>query len=213
MIDANDHRRHARPRPRIEGLADLIFGVSLGIDAIALLPTSATTPAEMTSRILIFAFAFLFLITSWLTYTTYMSILPLETLTVTFLNVVLLLCVALIPYLLNNVELGSNPGVEEFSASLFGLDLAGILVILAVFAHVLSRMETQHGAPDAARLFRNGRNRMAILAAWVGLSVAPGFAAPVFLGVPIRFYMWSVPLFSYWLGRIVRPESRTYKAT
>jgi uncharacterized membrane protein len=212
-IDASEHERHARPRPRIEGLADLIFGVSLGIDAIALLPTSAVTPAEMTSRILIFAFAFLFLITSWLIYTTYMSILPLETLTVTFLNVILLLFVALIPYLLNNVELGSNPGVEDFSASLFGLDLAGILVILGVFAHVISRMEIQHAAPDAAQLFRNGRNRMAILAAWVGLSIAPVFAGPVFLGVPIRFYMWSVPLVSYWLGRVVRPESRTYKAT
>lgn len=211
VTDRSDHERHARPRPRIEGLADLIFGVSLGIDAIALLSTSAATPAELTSRILIFAFAFVFLITSWLIYTTYMSILPLETLTVTLLNVLLLLCVALIPYLLNNVELGINPGVEEFSSSLFGLDLMAILLILAVFAHVISRMETEHAAPEAARLFANGRNRMMILAAWVALSIAPVFAGPEFLGVPLRFYMWSVPLLSYWLGRVVRPDSRTYK--
>src|SRR5205809_3730476 len=95
-----------RPRPRIESLADLIFGLSLAIDAIALLPTSATTPGDMNSRILIFSFAFLFLITAWLLYTTYMSVLPVDTQLVTFLNVVLLLFVALIPYLLNNVELG-----------------------------------------------------------------------------------------------------------
>src|SRR2546421_6391030 len=47
-----------RPRPRIESLADLIFGLSLAIDSIALLPTSATKPGDMNSRILIFAFAF-----------------------------------------------------------------------------------------------------------------------------------------------------------
>src|SRR5439155_23055788 len=94
-----------RPRPRIETLADLIFGLSLAIDAIALLPTSATTPGDMNSRILIFSFAFLFLITAWLLYTTYMSVLPVDTQLVTFLNVVLLLFVALIPSLLNHLEL------------------------------------------------------------------------------------------------------------
>ena len=59
-----------RLRPRIETLADLIFGLSLAVDAIALLPTTATTPADMNSRIVIFAFTFLFLITAWLVYTT-----------------------------------------------------------------------------------------------------------------------------------------------
>jgi len=81
----------------------------LAIDSIALLPTAAATPEQMNSRILIFAFAFLFLITAWLIYTTYMSVLPVDTLTVTFLNVALLLLVALIPYLLNSVVLGDSP--------------------------------------------------------------------------------------------------------
>ena len=51
-----------RPRPRIESLGDLIFGLSLAIDSIALVPTGATTTDQMNQRILIFAFAFLFLI-------------------------------------------------------------------------------------------------------------------------------------------------------
>src|SRR2546425_8226488 len=126
-----------RPRPRIETLADLIFGLSLAIDAIALLPTSATTPGDMNSRILIFSFAFLFLITAWLIYTTYTSVLPVDTLSVTFLNVALLLLVALIPYLLNNVELGDNAAIRDYSSSLFALDLSGILAILAILAHTV----------------------------------------------------------------------------
>src|SRR2546421_10063805 len=98
-----------RPRPRIESLADLIFGLSLAIDSIALLPTSATKPGDMNRRFLIFAFAFLFLITAWLIYTTYTSVRPTDSLTETFLSVALLRLVALIPYLLNHVELRDSP--------------------------------------------------------------------------------------------------------
>ena len=54
--DPSEVETPRRPRPRIETLADLIFGLSLAIDAIALLPTAATTPGDMNSRILIFSF-------------------------------------------------------------------------------------------------------------------------------------------------------------
>jgi len=200
-----------RPRPRIETLADLIFGLSLAIDAIALLPTSGTTPGDMNSRILIFSFAFLFLITAWLLYTTYMSVLPVDTQLVTFLSVVLLLFVALIPSLLNNVELGDNRAIQDYSSSLFALDLAGILAILAILAHILGVEKNRLVPPDAAKLFRNGRNRMVVLSVLMAASIAPTFWEVTFLGVQARVYLWTVPLISYWLGRAVRPQSRTYK--
>ncbi len=202
-----------RPRPRIETLADLIFGLSLAIDAIALLPTAATTPEDMNSRILIFSFAFLFLITAWLIYTTYMSVLPVDTMPVTFLNVALLLLVALIPYLLNNVELGDNPAIRDYSSSLFALDLAGVLGILALFAYVLGAEGKGLVPPESARLFRSGRNRMVLLAVLMAVSVAPPFWQVSILGVQARIYFWALPLISYWLGRALRPESRTYKVS
>ncbi len=208
----------SRPRPRIETLADLIFGLSLSIGSIALIANSPTRPAEIGNHIFAFAFTFLILITSWIIYTTDMSVLPTETRAITFLNVALLLLVALVPYLLNNVEL-VNPSldpaqasaIQEYASSLFALDLAGILVILASFAHVISLEEKKLVAPDLARLFRNGRNRMAVLAAIMAVSVAPQFWAWSILGVPARFYFWYLPLISYWVGRLVRPQSRTYK--
>jgi uncharacterized membrane protein len=202
--------RRRRPRPRIETLADLIFGLSLAIDAIALIPTSATNPGDMNARILIFAFAFLFLITAWLIYTTYMSVLPVDTTTVMFLNIVLLLLVALIPYLLNSVELG-DLGIRDYASSLFALDLAGILVILAVFAHVIGREEKQLVSPEVVRLFKNGRNRMVILAVLMAISIAPPFWTVTVFGIQARIYFWTLPLISYWAGRVLSPESRTYK--
>jgi hypothetical protein len=151
-------------------------------------------------------------------YTTYMSVLPVETRTVTFLNVGLLLLVAIVPYLLNGVEVVA-PGlassdvsaVQNYSSQLFALDLGGILIILGTFAHVISLEERKLVAPELATLFRNGRNRMAILAALTLISVAPEFWEWTLLGVPIRLYLWYPPLISYWVGRAVRPDSRTYK--
>ncbi len=209
-----------RPRPRIETLADLIFGLSLSIGSIALIANSATSPEEIGSHIFAFMFTFLFLITAWLIYTNFMSVLPLETESITFLNIALLLLVALVPYLLNNVEL-ANPSltlaealkIKDFASTLFALDFAGILVILASFAHVLSVEEKKLVAPELVVLFRNGRNRMAVLAVVMAVTVAPQFWQLSLLGVPLRIYMWYIPLISYWAGRAIRPESRTYKVS
>ena len=208
----------ARPRPRIETLADLIFGLSLSIGSIALIANPPKSTAEITTHILTFAYTFFVLITAWMIYTTYMSVLPIETRTVTFLNVGLLLLVAIVPYLLNGVEVVA-PGltlsevsmIQNYSSQLFALDLGGILIILATFAHVISLEEKRLVAPELVTLFRNGRNRMAILAILTLISVAPQFWDWTLLGVPIRLYLWYPPMISYWLGRAVRPDSRTYK--
>jgi hypothetical protein len=206
------------PRPRIETLADLIFGLSLSIGSIALIANPPKTMGEITSHILAFAYTFFVLITAWLIYTTYMSVLPVETRTVTFLNVGLLLLVAIVPYLLNGVEVvnpilssGDVSMIQNYASTLFALDLGGILIILATFAHVISLEEKKLVAPELVTLFRNGRNRMAALAVLTLISIAPQFWEWTLFGVPIRLYLWYPPLISYWVGRAVRPDSRTYK--
>jgi uncharacterized membrane protein len=210
-----------RPRPRIETLADLIFGLSLSIGSIALIASSPTSVGEIVSHIFAFGFTFLILITAWLIYTTDMSVLPMETKSITFLNVALLLLVAIVPYLLNSTEITSSAlalpnqasqadAIKDFSSSLFAVDLTGILVILTAFAHIISVEEKKLVAPELASLFRNGRNRMAVLAVIMLISAAPQFWAFQILGVPSRLYLWYLPLISYWVGRAVRPESRSY---
>src|SRR5467141_2765587 len=207
-----------RPRPRIETPADLVFGLSLSIGSIALIANPPKSAGEITTHILAFAYTFFVLITAWLIYTTYMSVLPVETRTVTFLNVALLVLVAIVPYLLNGVEVANpvlSPAkvsmIQDYSSTLFALDLGGILLILATFAHVISLEEKKLVAPELVTLFRNGRNRMAILALLTLISVAPQFWEWTLFGIPIRLYLWYPPLISYWVGRAVRPDSRTYK--
>lgn len=207
-----------RPRPRIETLADLIFGVSLGIGSLVLIGELPTSAGEINSHIAAFVFTFLILITSWIIYTTDMSVLPVETISVTFLNIALLLLVALVPYLLNGVELVNSSltasqasSIKDYSSTLFALDLTGILLILATFAHVISMEEKKLVEPDLVVLFRNGRNRMLVIAAVMAITVLPVFWQVTWFGVPVRLYAWYLPLISYWVGRALRPESRTYK--
>ena len=88
-----------RPRPRIESLSDLIYGLSLSIGAISLVITNsqASSAEDINRNILAFLFVFMILITSWIIYTSDMSVLPVETRLVTFLNVMLLILIVVFP--------------------------------------------------------------------------------------------------------------------
>jgi hypothetical protein len=202
-----------RPRPRMETLADLIFGLSLSIGSIALIANSPSNSGEINSHILAFIFSFLILITAWMIYTTQMSVLPLESRAATYLNVALLLLVALVPYLLNNVELvdasltpAASSALRDYASTLFAIDLTGVQVILALFAHVISMEEKKLVAPVVARAFRIGRNMMVICALLMLVSVAPIFWQWTLFGTPLRLYIWYLPLIFYWVGRAVRPD-------
>src|SRR5438094_8999450 len=101
LLSAQEGQRAPRrPRPRLETLSDLIYGLSLSIGAISLVITNSqsSSPGDLNRNILEFLFVFLILITSWIIYTSDMSVLPIEIRLVTFLNVVLLILVAIIPY-------------------------------------------------------------------------------------------------------------------
>ncbi len=144
-------------------------------------------------------------------YTTQMSVLPLESRATTFLNVALLLLVALVPYLLNSVELVNGSlspaqasALRDYSSTLFALDLTGILLILALFAHVISMEEKRLVAPEIARNFRTARNMVTIAALLMLLSVVPAFWQWTLFGNPLRLYIWYVPLAMYWVGRAIR---------
>ena len=205
-------QRYARPRPKIETLVDLIFGLSLSIGAVALITVSApSSTAEINSRLLAFIFTASFLITNWMVYTYQMSVLPVETNFVIYMNVVMLILVATVPYLLYNVEF-ANPSltapeysvIQDYSSSLFAVDLAAILAILASFSHIISIEEKRLVAPGLAKSFRQSRNVQAILSVIVLISLAPVFWDLSIFGVQLRLYIWAIPIIVYWIRRSVQ---------
>jgi len=203
---------YARPRPKIETLVDLIFGLSLSIGAVALITVSApSSTAEINRRLLAFIFTASFLITNWMVYTYQMSVLPVETNFVIYMNVVMLILVATVPYLLYNVEF-ANPSltpqeysvIQDYASSLFAVDLAAILAILASFSHIISIEEKRLVAPGLAKSFRQSRNVQAILSVIVLISLAPVFWDLSIFGVQLRLYIWAIPIIVYWIRRSVQ---------
>ncbi|MGH9920649.1 MAG: TMEM175 family protein, partial [Nitrososphaerales archaeon] len=88
----------------MESLADLIFGLALSVGAISLVSNPPPNVGAVYNDLATFGFSFLVLITMWLRYTRIMSVFPLETRRVTNLNILLLFCVSVEPFLFNLVR-------------------------------------------------------------------------------------------------------------
>jgi len=140
-------------------------------------------------------------------YTFQLSVLPVETRLVTFLNVIMLTLVALTPYLLNNVEYfgSTSDGVPEYASILFAIDLAGMLAILATFSHVISIEENALVEYQVAQVFRQSRNVQFVLCILIACSITPIFWQLRFLTIPVRIYFWLIPIAVYWVRRFRQP--------
>lgn len=199
-----------RPRPRLESLSDLIYGLSLSIGAISLVITNSQTSStdDINRNILEFLFVFIILITSWIIYTSDMSVLPIETRFVTFLNVVLLILVAIFPYLFDQAVSTFNPtGVQDYASTLFTGDYAATLLVMAVFAHIIAREEEHLVDGEVMIRFRRARNRLAVLTLVILLSLV----APwdwFLLGIHVRLLFWIIPIASFWFNRMTRTTNR-----
>jgi uncharacterized membrane protein len=186
-----------RPRPRIESLSDLIFGLALSIGTISLITRIPGSPANIVIDIVQFGFSFLILISVWISYTSIMSVLPVEDRTTTILNVVMLFLVAIEPYLfyLNVVfDLSGHEILLDSASAIYALDMAGLLTILALFTHQLTIEERNLLPKDSLNKYRHVRNLLLASAGFFGLTVLPIFWFLRIEETPLRFYLWFVPL-------------------
>lgn len=195
------------PKPRIQSLSDLIFGLALSIGALALINQQPTSLSQFTYSLLAFAFSFYILISVWYRYSTVMSVLPVETSGLIALNLFMLFLVSLEPYLLNLLIFQSPAyNIIGGEASLFyGLDLAGLNGILGVFMHFLAKEEKQLVRRELLKRYRFVRNFLFLITALFLFSLLPFFWTWHVNGMPVRFILWirTVPftLISRFFGK------------
>jgi len=199
------------PKPRIESLSDMIFGLALSIGALSLISKPPGSPAEIRSDIVGFAVSFIILISVWLRYTSIMSVLPLETSATIFLNVVLLFLVSIEPYFFDLINLGPNPTQYqlaniEYASVLFALDIAGLMAIMAFFTHILTVEEKKLVSLELIQKYRVLRNSFFIAAGLFFISILPQFWTWSIKGTPFRFYFWLVPIGIFWIRRFLEKE-------
>lgn len=201
-----------RPRPRIESLSDLIFGLALSLSAYSLLSRPPTQLTEVIGDIIAFTFSFLILISVWTRYTSIMSVLPMENRTTRSLNVIMLFSVSLEPYLFNLVTLfghASETEIVHYASILYPLDMAALMTVLAVFTHELAIEERQLIAVELLEPFKKVRNLLFISAGLFLLTLLPQFWLWRIQNVPLRFYLWLIPLVVFWVGRSLEGSPRS----
>jgi uncharacterized membrane protein len=193
-----------RPRPRIESLTDLVFGLALSIGAIILISKPPSNPGELFQSIAAFGFSFLILIQIWFRFTEIMSVLPVQTTDTRILNTMLLFLVALEPYLFNTLSLfvvpqQSSTSLYDVTSSVYALDIGAIYGILALFTHILTKEEKKLVAPDFLRRYKLSRN-LEILVAIIFLVSA----IPQLFTLNLRYYVWASTFFVYRGGSLLR---------
>lgn len=181
------------PRPRIEGLSDLIFGLALSIGAIQLIGNVPKNYGNLVADVAAFGFSFLILINVWNRYTTVMSVLPIETRWVIRLNLALLFLVAIEPFLFNLLvipEGGLASGLGDPVSQFYALDVGGMNLILAYFTHALATEERGLIPRELVGRYRNVRNVLLVSAFLFFVSVLPQFWSYGIAGVPLRIALW-----------------------
>ncbi len=194
MADEGDK---SNSKSRIESLSDLVFGLALSIGAISLFANSPNTVGALQIDVVEFGFSFLILISVWTRFSNLMEVLPIETRGTLILNTVLLFCVSLEPYLLNQVttHLGTEAGgLLDYSSSLYAIDMAAMMFILAVLTHQLTIEEKGLVPLGSLGRYRGLRNFSLLWGALFVLTVLPQFWAYHLFGAPLRFFFWAVPL-------------------
>lgn len=182
-----DEAQPAKPRPRIESLSDLVFGLALSIGAIALVSNPPKTVPGLYVDIASFGFTFLVLISVWMGYTRIMSALPVETRRVTTLNSMLLFTVILEPFLFNiltssNSSSPASVSLQGAASSLYGVDIGAMLTIMGVFTLMLID-EERHLIPVEMM----GQYKLEMVVRFVGGGLFFVSTLPYFGGVSIWY--------------------------
>jgi uncharacterized membrane protein len=201
-----------RIKIRIESLSDLIFGLALSIGSLTLIGKGIPSGGyDLFVNILLFAFSFLIIVMTWLGYSRTISLLRIETQSALFLNLVLLFCVAIEPYLFYVLVSSQSVSLAYYSSMAYGVDVGGLFIILASLAHLLLKEERIRATNDQRRIhhvilarFKRAMNAQYIIGGIFIVSSLPIFWIPTPIGY-LRFVLWYS---SFGFLLVFRPRRR-----
>lgn len=135
-----------RSKLRLENLSDLVFGLALSLGSIVLVSKSVATPSDLVTNVALFGFSFIIVIWIWSGYTRVMAVLPTEVRGTFMLNIALLFCVAIEPYLFYVLYQPISLSFLDFASSLYALDGAAMMFILAGLGYIVMAEENRSKA-------------------------------------------------------------------
>jgi len=206
-----------RIKIRIESLSDLVFGLALSIGSLELLARTPQTPEDLATSVALFAFSFLIVVSIWFGYARIMAVISQGTGGAISLNLLLLFCVALEPYLF--FVLQSKPSDLSFldwASFGYALDVGAMFLILgALIRHVLRGkspgVERGDLHPVLFRRFHVAMFFYAFIGGAYLVSALPFFWIDTPIG-PFRFVLWYSAFAFVFLGILNRRRERTHRA-
>lgn len=168
-----------------------------------------TTVPQIYNALLTFGFSFLLLISLWLRYTRIMSVFPIENRRVLNLNIALLFCVSIEPFLFNIVRnvpaaVTNVTGYSNASTTLYALDLGAMFAILGGFTLTLASEEKKLIPKELMKQYRFEGVGSMVFALIFLISALPVFFTMQVNGQPLREYLWLAVLVLFSLSRNIR---------
>ena len=196
-LDVSEEPPVSKPRPRIQSLSDLIFGLALSIGALTLIGQQPSDFQQLLASILYYAFSFLILISIWRSYTRTTSLLPAETDRLVSLNIILLFLVSIEPYLFNQLLTANSLEMVQNISIVYAFDLGSLFIIQAFFAHSLVNQKKQNISEELIQEYKFRRYILLFGATLFFVSTLPVFWSwQIELGIktPLRLILWIIPL-------------------
>ncbi|MGD0478416.1 MAG: TMEM175 family protein [Nitrososphaerales archaeon] len=193
------------PRPRIQTLSDLIFGLALSIGALTLISEKPSHIMGLAATLLGFGWSFLILALVWVRYTKIMSVLPVETGSMVGANLLLLFLVSIEPFLYNLIAFAPLPGQLDSGSSTaaYATDMGSIFVIIAYFTHELTNEERKLIPKELLRSYRLQRDTTLAVAALFYVSILPIFWSVTVFGLQVRFFIWMGTFVTWVIRRVI----------
>jgi hypothetical protein len=186
-----------RSKLRIENLSDLVFGLALSLGSIILVSQAVATPFDLIRNVALFGFSFLIVIWIWSGYTRTIAALPFENRWTFLLNMMLLFCVAIEPYLFYVLFQLSSPSslpLLDFASASYAINGGAMMFILAGLAYLVVGEERRRPSREALTFdpmrFRRMINAEVASGIIFSASALPVFWIPDGFFSYLRFDLW-----------------------
>lgn len=202
-----------RIKIRMENLSDLVFGLALSIGSLELLANTPKTPEDLETGVALFAFGFFIIVSIWIGYARIIAVAPQETGASIALNLLLLFCVVLEPYLffvLQSPAASADLSLLDWTSFAYALDVGANFLILGALIRVFLRGKTDL-QPAMIRRFRTSTLFYTIIGGLYALSALPIFWIETPIG-RLRFVFWYSSFAFIFIGVLNRRRERTNRS-
>jgi uncharacterized membrane protein len=219
LTDEAGEREYTKIKVRIapESFSDIIFGLALSIGSLILIQSQVLTWQDVAWNVLLFGFSFLVIAMTWLLFSRTISVLLVEVPSALFLNLVLLFCVALEPYLFYLLMSGATQYLLSFTSIGYALDVGIMYVILATLASLVLKQERTGRIGQRSKLhpmvlkrFRHMMVSEYVVGALFLVSAVPVFWVPTQIG-HLRFVLWYSSFLIFFASHMLARRSESKK--